>query len=126
MSAYRYLGPNPTVDLVIFNPEITRILLIQRGKDPCKDMWALPGGFQETAAKPGEIWTPGLETPANAALREAKEETGLELSIEPIIVGVYEGNARDPRDTDNAWSRSTAFFVHLPEGFRLKPNAGDD
>jgi 8-oxo-dGTP diphosphatase len=126
MGTYFYRGPNPTVDLVIFDPEIRKVLLIQRGKEPCRGMWALPGGFQNTSAKRGEIWEPGFETPQEAALREAKEETGLEFSIEPIIVGVYEGGGRDPRDTPEAWSRSTAFCVQLPDGFRLKPEAGDD
>ena len=44
------------------------VLIIQRGIDPAKGQWALPGGFLET----GESWQEG-------AAREVREETGLVL-----------------------------------------------
>lgn len=44
-------------------------LLVQRGKAPGKDLWALPGGFLELA-----------ETTLQSALRELHEETGLTLT----------------------------------------------
>lgn len=47
-----------------------RVLLVQRGHEPQKGRWSLPGGKCE----PGE-------TPAEAAVREAKEETGLEVRV---------------------------------------------
>jgi 8-oxo-dGTP diphosphatase len=52
-----------------------RILMAQRGKEPLKGLWSLPGGALET----GEL----LEA---AVRREVREETGLE--IEPL--GVFE------------------------------------
>jgi bifunctional NMN adenylyltransferase/nudix hydrolase len=44
------------------------VLLIQRGQDPGKDLWALPGGFLEAR-----------ETVYQSAVRELEEETGLRL-----------------------------------------------
>lgn len=47
-----------------------RVLLIQRGNEPSKGKWSVPGGLVE----PGE-------TLVEAARREAHEETGLRVAI---------------------------------------------
>jgi 8-oxo-dGTP diphosphatase len=112
-----YEGPNPTVDLAIFSRRRSRIFLIRRRYDPYRGLWALAGGFQNTMAPPGGLWKPGLESAAEAARREAREETGLDIHFRLYCVGVYEGGGRDPRDTDKAWTRSTAFCVEIPEQF---------
>ncbi len=55
------------------------ILLVQRGRDPGRGLWAVPGG----KVKPGEP----MKT---AARREVFEETGLEVEIgEAVWVGEY-------------------------------------
>ncbi|HEU4320861.1 MAG TPA: NUDIX hydrolase [Acidimicrobiia bacterium] len=46
------------------------LLLVQRGKDPGKGLWAVPGG----KVRPGEAMR-------NAARREVFEETGLDVEI---------------------------------------------
>ncbi len=73
-----------TVDAVILC-EDGSIVLIKRKYDPYKDSWALPGGFVELG-----------ETVDSAVVREAKEETGLEVEI-ISLVGVYSDPERDPR-----------------------------
>ena len=78
-----YKSPKVTVDAVILDKGT--IVLVKRRNPPFKDMWALPGGFVEY----GEI----VE---NAVVREAKEETGLDVKIVKLL-GVYSDPKRDPR-----------------------------
>jgi 8-oxo-dGTP diphosphatase len=60
-----------------------RILLVERGKEPLKGWWSLPGGALETG-----------ETLRDAVRREVREETGLE--IEPVAVfEIFERILRD-------------------------------
>ena len=79
-----YKSPSLTVDAVI-TCENNSIVLIKRKKDPYWGSWALPGGFVEYG-----------ETVESAAIREVKEETGLDVDL-CKIVGVYSDPERDPR-----------------------------
>lgn len=85
---YKYPHPAVTTDCAIFGFDGTdlKILLIQRGIEPYKGKWALPGGF----LKPEESAEVG-------ALRELKEETGLDSAyIEQF--NAYSMPDRDPRE----------------------------
>lgn len=97
-----YRNPFPTVDIII---EIRgEIVLIERKNEPLG--WALPGGFVDY----GE----SLEA---AAVREAREETGLEVR-DLRLVGCYSDPGRDPRQHNiSAVYAATADSV---------PVAGDD
>ena len=76
--------PKLMVDIVV--PDAGgQVLLIQRANDPYGGSWALPGGFVDVG-----------ETVEDAAVREAKEETGLDVEI-LRLVGVYSEPDRDPR-----------------------------
>jgi ADP-ribose pyrophosphatase YjhB (NUDIX family) len=132
---YWHLGANPTVDIVLTrkNPETKKIevLLIRREDNAAAEpgKWALPGGFQHTDAPQGSFWQPGRETPREACVRELLEETSLNikhLESELIFIGSYEGEGRDPRDSKDAWSRSTVFALHLPETLAKSTIAGAD
>lgn len=122
MNKLYFLGANPTVDLVIINHE-DKVLLIKRREtvEACPSMWALPGGFIDSLDNPDidknqKRFIEGKETPEEAAIREVKEETNLTLNNVSILpVGIYEGNQRDPRDTEESWSKSHAFFYKIPK-----------
>jgi 8-oxo-dGTP diphosphatase len=134
---YWFLGPNKTVDLAVFrnHPEHGRqVLLIQRKKGTVEgEKFALPGGFINTSTQKGERWEDhhDLESPEIAAMREAQEETGLELDPKKhkdllVPVGVYEGGGRDPRDNSESWSRSHAFTMTIPHGMNDSVRGMDD
>lgn len=50
------------------------VLLIQRGKEPMRGSWSIPGGSHDLG-----------ETIREAAIREVREETGVEIELGPII-----------------------------------------
>jgi len=75
-------NPAPTVDIII---ELSDggIVLIRRANPP--HGWAIPGGFVDYG-----------ESVENAAVREAAEETGLDVKLTRLL-GVYSDPERDPR-----------------------------
>ncbi len=77
------ITPALTVDIIIEYQQ--KIVLIKRKNDPFRNKYALPGGFVEIG-----------ETTEDAAEREAKEETGLDISITELV-GIYSDPTRDPR-----------------------------
>jgi len=97
-----YLNPVPTVDIIIeFEGGI---VLIQRKNPP--HGWALPGGFVD--------YSESLE---EAAVREAKEETGLNVTLTRQF-HTYSDPDRDPRQ-----HTITTVYIGKGEG---TPKAGDD
>jgi len=101
---YVPVTPLLTVDaLILFEG---KIVLIRRLNPPFQNDFALPGGFVEVG-----------ETVEAATVREAKEETGLDISLIKLL-GVYSDPARDPRG-------HTVTICYLAKGFgNLK--AGSD
>ena len=85
---YKYPHPAVTTDCVIFGFDGSelQVLLIERGIEPFKGKWAFPGGFLNMD-----------ETAGEGAMRELKEETGLENAyIEQF--NTYSEPGRDPRE----------------------------
>ncbi len=85
---YKYAKPAVTADCVVFalDEEDLKVLLIQRGQEPFKGQWALPGGFAEVG-----------ESLEDTARRELEEETGLKnVFLEQLYT--FSKPERDPRE----------------------------
>ena len=116
---YRHPHPAVTADCVIFgfDGERLKVLLIERGLEPYKGMWALPGGFMKVADPDGGDFDLSIE---ETARRELREETNLKnVYLEQFKV--YSDADRDPRERV-----VTVAFIALirPEDYELL--AGDD
>lgn len=108
---YEYPRPAMTADCVIFgfDGEQLKVLLIERGVEPFKGLWALPGGFMKMD-----------ETIEQCAIRELREETNVsDVYLEQFKV--FSGITRDPRGRV-----VTVAFIALVRPSDYKVIGGDD
>ncbi len=101
---FRYENPVPTVDIIIEIEGSEGIVLIHRKQEP--RAWAIPGGFVDYG-----------ETVEEAAGREAREETGLQIHSARQF-HTYSDPVRDPRR-----HTISTVFVARAKGV---PRPGDD
>ena len=94
-------SPKVAVDPLIVKDN--KIILLKRAIYPFKGMLEFPGGMVEYG-----------ETIEHAVVREAKEETGLNVRIKDIL-GVYSEKSRDPR-----FHAITIAFITEPISGKLK------
>jgi 8-oxo-dGTP diphosphatase len=87
MYSYKYPRPSVTVDALLFAKRSGQnfILLIERGNEPFRGKWALPGGFMDMD-----------ETLEEACRRELEEETGIRMGSLTQFK-TYDAVDRDPR-----------------------------
>lgn len=98
----KYRNPIPTVDIIILFKG--KIILIKRKNPPYG--WAIPGGFVDYG-----------ESFEEAAVREAKEETNLDVVLVEQF-HTYSSPDRDPR-------QHTVTTVYIANGYGI-PSAKDD
>ena len=98
----QHRNPLPTVDLIIEYQ--SGIILIRRKNPPYG--WALPGGFVDYG-----------ESMESAAIREAKEETSLDVEL------IRQFHAYSAPDRDERFHTITMVYIARAEG---KASAGDD
>ncbi|NOY36605.1 MAG: NUDIX hydrolase [Chlorobi bacterium] len=111
MYTYKYPRPAFTVDAVVLceRYEDLYILLIRRGREPFRGMWALPGGFLEPEERITE-----------AVKRELAEETGI-FADKFRFIGLYDKPDRDPRGRT-----ISAAFLTIVNKCDTEPVHGDD
>lgn len=107
---YEFPRPAVTVDVVVLTRDRRpRVLLIRRKQPPFAGAWALPGGFVDMD-----------ESLEDAARRELREETGVELKrIEQL--GTFGEPGRDPRGR----VISIAYLGRVAAD-RVEPRGADD
>ena len=88
-----------------------RVLLIQRGRPPRQGQWSIPGGIQRLG-----------ETVFQAARREVREETGLDVDVIDVVAVV---DSIQPDDDGRVRYHYTLVDV-LAEWREGEAQAGDD
>lgn len=73
-----YVNARPTANLVVH--EDGRFLALRRAMEPKAGLWETPGGFCD-----------GWEDPAAAAVREGREELGVDIALGDFV-GMYVGS----------------------------------
>jgi 8-oxo-dGTP diphosphatase len=99
-----YKNPVPAAGAIVYNDH--GLLMVKRKFEPASGDWSLPAGFMEHD-----------ESPTECCIREIKEETGLDISINRLFWNYKAGD--DPR-------AMVVLILYLADivGGRLK--AGDD
>jgi 8-oxo-dGTP diphosphatase len=104
-----YHSSKPGVGVVLVRPGDDAVLLIRRRWPPYRGQWGLPGGFVSYG-----------ETPEAAAIREVREETGLEIRTQRLI-GTWIEDYRRPQGVDRLLS---LYYIGQIVGGREQP--GDE
>jgi len=104
-----YKNPAPTTNVIIFDKTGNKICLLKRNIEPHLGKLALPGGYVDY----GEM----IE---QAAIREVKEETGLDIELSEIL-GVYSHPERNP----SKHTISTVFIAKVIGGELTNSSEGE-
>ena len=105
------LAPRVGIGALIWRPETRQVLLIQRGREPNKGLWSLPGGLVEVG-----------ESLAAAVVREVAEETALTVQPGPFITA-FEPIVRDAQGRVRFHYVVLDYLAYYQGG---EPHAGDD
>ena len=101
-----------SADVVTFtiHGDSLNVLLIERGSEPFRGVWAIPGGFMRKG-----------ESLEETAVRELREETGVGKGFHITQIGTWSDPKRDPRGRV-----ITTAFAALVDATKLKPLAATD
>jgi len=100
----RMYPDQPIVGVGVVIVSDCKIALIKRGNEPSKGKWTIPGGLVDLG-----------ESVENAVIREAKEETCLEVE-NPQLMDVVGNVDRDEQDKVKYHYVIIDYFVHVKSG----------
>ncbi len=119
MYSYKYQHPSVATDSVVFgyDGKNLNILLIERGIEPFLGAWALPGGFIRDN-----------ETAEEGALRELREETGVEdIYLEQFnTFTTVDRDTRKDEETGETYRVMSIAFLAFVRQDNYLVIAGDD
>ena len=95
----------PKVGVGVMVVEDDRLLLVRRAMEPEKGKWSLPAGYLDYG-----------ESPMETAIREAREETGLEVRITGLLDAFH----------NPPGAGASVFLLYRAERTGGEPRAGDD
>ncbi len=101
---------DPKVAVVVLIHDLGQLLLVKRAVAPEKGKWALPAGYVDAD-----------EDPRQAAIREAREETGLHIEIVRLVDVLH--NPPMPNEHKNGASIAIVYEGQIVGGTLC---AGDD
>lgn len=104
-----FVNARPTGSLIVHDGR--RFLALKRVMEPRAGLWEVPGGFCD-----------GWEEPAAAAMREGREELGVEVTLGEFV-GMYIGSY-DYQD-ERLPVLDCFFLATLPDGARLALDPGE-
>ncbi len=109
-----WLNPKPSASALIVNDDA--VLLVQRANDPWRGGWDIPGGFCNPA-----------EHPEATAIREAKEEVGLDIEIVGFLgiwTDVYPNQTANSSDRPAETTLNIYYLARTdqPEQHKVNPS----
>ena len=107
MSKRRLYPEKPVVGVGALIQDGDRYLLIKRAAEPDAGLWSIPGGLVEVGEKAEE-----------AAVREAREETGLDVEVVKLL-GVVDKIVRD-EDSQIKFHFVIVDYLVKPKGGSLR------
>ena len=124
----RQVGPNNAADPIVTRYHPTsgqlQVVAIQR-KDTAQ--WAIPGGMVDD----GELVSQTVRREFEEEAGNVADRAAFQAQVSELFAAgeqVYCGYIDDPRNTDHAWTETTAFHFHCSAelGAQLQLSAGDD
>lgn len=100
------------VGAVLLSDSLDQVLLIQRGTEPALGKWSVPGGLVERG-----------ESLREACCREVREETGLDVRLEPQPIKLLERAIRNEAGQMAYHYLIIDFWARIPAS---TPRAGSD
>ena len=95
----------PKIGVGVMVVEGGRLLLVRRAMDPEKGKWSLPAGYLDYG-----------ESPIETAVREAREETGLEVRVTGLVDAFH----------NPPGAGASVFLLYRATRTGGEPRAGDD